>query len=157
MRAIDVSGEKMDFVDCSEGNIFFDTFSEGEALVVKVWGVTLLKELGVREKDVDVAAVSELIFENVAYVYIDYGIYANEEGTGFIKNFEGDSTDMHLELGKREALSGYTEYMIGGILGRYAGYGEITIFCKGEVKLIYDEKALIDSTEFLLNAKKYRL
>ena len=47
--------------------------------------------------------------------------------------------------------------MIGGILGRYAGYGEITIFCKGEIKFVYDEKALIDTTEFCLNTEKYRL
>ena len=56
------------------------------------------------EKDVYVAAVSELLFENVAYILIDYGVYANEEGTEFIKNFEGDGTHMHLELGKKEVL-----------------------------------------------------
>ena len=157
MRQIDVSGEKFDYVDCSEGNLFFDTFSEGEKFVVKVWGATLMKKLGVEEKDVYVAAVSEFVFENVAHILIDYGVYANEEGTGFIKNFEGDSTYMHLELGKKEELSDYTEYMVGGILGRYAGYGEITIFCKGSIKFVYDEKALIDATEFCLNTEKYRL
>lgn len=157
MRQIDVSGEKFDYVNCSEGNLFFDTFSEGEIFVVKVWGATLMKKLGIEEKDVYVAAVSELVFENVAYIIIDYGVYANGEGTEFIKNFAGDSTHMQLELGKKRDLSDYTEYMIGGILGRYAGYGEITIFCKGEIKFTYDEKALIDATEFCLNTERYRL
>lgn len=157
MRQIDVTGKKFDYVDCSEGNLFFDTFSEGETFVVKVWGATLMKKLGVEEKDVYVAAVSEFVFENVVYILIDYGVYANEEGSGFIKNFEGDSTHMHLELGKKEKLSGYNEYMLGGILGRYAGYGEITIFCKGAIRFAYDEKALIDATEYCLNARKYRL
>lgn len=157
MRQIDVSGEKFDYVDYSEGNIFFDTFSEGEKFVVKVWGATLMNELSVEEKDVYVVAMSELEFENVAYIFIDYGIYANEKGTGFIKSFDGDSTHMHLTLGKNENLSGYTEYVIGGILGRYAGYGEITIYCKGKIKFIYDETSLIDATEFCLNTEKYRL
>ncbi|MDE6702004.1 MAG: hypothetical protein K2K10_13495, partial [Acetatifactor sp.] len=101
-------------------------------------------------------AMSELVFENVAYIYIDYGIYANEEGTEFIKNLDGDSTHMHLVLGKKENLSDYTEYMIGGILGRYAGYGEITIYCKGLITLSIDESALVDATEFCLNTDKYR-
>ncbi len=157
MKQIDVSGEQFDYVDCSEGNLFFDTFSEGETFVVKVWGATLMKKLGVEEKDVYVAAVSELVFENVAYILIDYGVYANEEGKGFIKSFEGDGTHMRLELGKKEELSDYTEYMIGGIFGRYAGYGEITVFCKGEIKFVYDETALIDASEFCLNTEKYRL
>lgn len=156
MRQIDVSGEKFDFVDYSEGNIFFDSFSEGEKFVVNVWGATLMRELGVEEKDVYVAAMSELIFENVAYIFVDYGIYANEEGTGFIKNLDGDSTHMHLALGKKENLSGYAEYMIGGILGRYAGYGEITIYCKGIITLLIDESALVDATEFCLNSDQYR-
>ena len=156
MRQIDVTGEKFDFIDYSEGNIFFDTFSEGEMFVVKAWGATLMYKLGVKEKDVYVAAMSELVFENVAYIFVDYGIYANEEGTGFIKNLEGDSTHMYLALGKKENLSDYTEYMIGGILGRYAGYGEITIYCKGKIKFTYDETALIDATEFCLNTEKYR-
>ena len=152
-----MSGKKFDYVDCSEGNIFFDTFSEGETFVVKVWGATLMKKLGVEEKEVYVAAVSELVFEKVAYIFINFGIYANEEGTGFIKSFDGNSTHMHLALGKKENLGDYTEYMIGGILGRYAGYGEITIYCKGKIKFLYDETALIDATEFCLDSEKYRL
>ncbi len=89
-------------------------------------------------------------------ISIIYGIYANEEGTKFIKNIEGDSTDLHVALGKKDDLNDYTEYMIGGILGRYAGYGEITIYCKGAITLTYDETAVIDATEFCLNAPKYR-
>lgn len=82
--------------------------------VVKVWGATLMPELGVDEKDVYVTAMSELVFENVAYIYVDYGIYANEEGTRFIRNLDGGSTHMYLALGKKENLNDYTEYMIGG-------------------------------------------
>lgn len=33
--------------------------------------------------------MSDLVFENVAYSSINYGIYANEEGTKFIKNMKG--------------------------------------------------------------------
>lgn len=157
MKQIDVSGKKFDYIDCSEGNIFFDAFSEGETFVVKVWGATLLKELGVEEKDVYVASMSELVFEKVVYIIIDYGIYANEKGTGFIKSFDGDSTHMHLALGKKKNLSEYTEYMIGGILGRYAGYGEITIYCKDKIQFSYDETTLIEAMEFCLNTEKYRL
>lgn len=156
MRTIDITGEKFDFVDCSEGNIFFSTFSEGEVFEVKVWGATLMHELGENENDVYVAAVSDLVFENVAGISIYYGIYANEEGTKFIRNMQGDSDAMKLVLGKTENLSGYTENMIGGILGRYAGYGEITIYYKGKINLTYDENAIIDATEFCLNAEKYR-
>lgn len=156
MKQIDLTGERFDFVDYSEGNIFFDTFSEKETFVIKVWGATLMHELEIGEQDIYIADMSELVFENVAYISINYGIYANEEGTKFIKNMDGNSTDMHLVLGKKENLSDYTEYIIGGILGRYAGYGEITIYCKGKIKLIYDEKALISATEFCLNTDKYR-
>lgn len=156
MRQIDVTGERFDFVDYSEGNIFFDTFSEKETFVIKVWGATLMHELEIDEQDIYVAGMSNLIFEDVAYISINYGIYANEEGTKFIKNMDGNSTDMQLVLGKKENLSDYTEYIIGGILGRYAGYGEITIYCKGKIKLTYDENALISATEFCLNTKKYR-
>lgn len=84
-----VTGERFDFVDYLEGNIFFDTFSEKETFVVKVWGATLMHELGIIEQDIYVAAMSGLVFENVAYISINYGIYANEEGTKFIKNMRG--------------------------------------------------------------------
>lgn len=156
MRQIDVSGEKFDFIDYSEGHIFFDTYSEGEKFVVKTWGATLMRGLGIVEDDVYVAAMSELVFENVAYISMYYGIY-DEEGQGFIKNADGNSTDMYLTLGKKENLSEYTQYMIGGILGRCIGYGEITIYAKGKVEFTYDETALIDATEFCLNTEKYRL
>ena len=156
MEQIDVSGEKFDFVDYSEGNIFFDSFTEGGRFVVKVWGATLMPELGVDEKNVYVTAMSELVFENVAYIYVDYGIYANEEGTRFIKNLDGDSTDMYLALGKKENLNDYTEYMIGGILGRYIGYGDITIYAKGLITLSIDESAFVDAKEFCMNTAKYR-
>lgn len=156
MKQIDITGEKFDFVDYSEGNIFFDTFSEGERFSVKVWGATLMHKLRVEEKDVYIAAMSDLVFEDVAYIFVYYGIYANEKGTKFIRNMEGNSTDMQLALGKKKNLSEYTEYIMGGILGRYAGYGEITIYCKGKITLTYDETALIDATEFCLNTEKYR-
>lgn len=155
MRQIDVSGEKFDFVDYSEGNIFFDSFTEGERFVVKVWGATLMYKLGVDKKDVYVTAMSELVFENVAYIYVDYGIYTNE-GTAFIKNLDGDSTHMYLALGKKENLNDYTEYMIGGILGRYIGYGEITIYAKGLITLSIDESAFVDAKEFCMNTAQYR-
>ncbi len=75
MKQIDVTGERFDFVDYSEGNIFFDTFSEKETFVVKVWGATLMHELGIVEQDSYVAAISDLVFEDVAYIFIIYGIY----------------------------------------------------------------------------------
>lgn len=156
MKEIDITGDRFDFVDYSEGNIFFDTFSEGENFKVKVWGATLMYKLGIKEKDVYIAAMSDLVFQDVAYVFMHYGIYANGKGTKFIRNMEGNSTDMQLVLGKRENLSEYTKYMMGGILGRYAGYGEMTIYCKGKIKLTYDETALIDATEFCLHTEKYR-
>lgn len=157
MKQIDVTGERFDFVDYSEGNIFFETFSEREMFVIKVWGATLMHELGITEQDTYVAAMSDLVFEDVTYISVNYGIYANEEGTKFIKNMDGNSTDMQLALGKKENLSDYTKYMIGGILGRYAGYGEITIYCKGKIELTYDETALISATKFCLNTEKYRI
>ena len=85
MKQIDITGERFDFVDYSEGNIFFDTFSEKEKFVIKVWGATIMPELGIDRQDIYVAALSNLIFEEVAYISIKYGIYANEEGTKFIK------------------------------------------------------------------------
>ncbi len=157
MKRIDITGEKFDFVDYSEGNIFFDSFSEGEMFVIEVWGATLMHELEVGVKDVYVAAMSELVFENVAYIFINYGIYANKEGTGFVKNSDMNSNHMHLALGKRDNLSEYTEYVIGGVLGRNIGYGEITIYCKGKIEITYDETALVDATEFCLNTEKYKL
>lgn len=156
MRQIDVTGDRFDFVDYSEGNIFFDTFSEKDSFSIKVWGATLMQELGIEESDVYVAAMSNLIFEDVAYIFVDYGVYANEQGTAFVNNIDGNSTHMQLALGKKENLSGYKECVIGGILGRNVGYGEITIYYKGEIKLVYDETALIDATEFCLNTEKYR-
>lgn len=115
-----------------------------------------MHKLGIVEQDMYVAAVSDLVFEDVAYIFINYGIYANEEGTKFIKNMEGDTASLQLALGKKENLNDYTEYMIGGILGRYAGYGEITIYCKGKITLTYDETALVNAAEFCLDTEKYR-
>ena len=155
MKQIDITGDRFDWVDCSEGNIFFDSFTEGKIFKIKVWGATLMHYLGGEKRDSYIAAMSDLIFENVAGISLYYGIY-NENETEFIKNMDGTSTDMYLQLGRRENLSGYEEYMIGGILGRYVGYGEITIYCKGKIKLTYDETAIIDATEFCLNAEKYR-
>lgn len=156
MKKIDITGERFDFVDYSEGNIFFDTFSEGDMFKVKIWGATIMCQLGIEDKDVYVSSMSDLVFEDVAYIFMDYGVYANEKGTKFIKNMKGDSTNMQLELGKKEELGDYKEYMIGGILGRYVGYGEITIYCRGKISLTYDETTLVDATEFCLNTEKYR-
>lgn len=156
MKQIDITGDRFDWVDCSEGNIFFDSFTEGAKFEIKVWGVTLMHHLGGEKRDSYIAAMSDLVFENVAGISIYYGIYANEEGTKFIRNMQGDSDAMKLVLGKTENLSGYTENMIGGILGSYVGYGEITIYYKGKINLTYDENAIIDATEFCLNAEKYR-
>lgn len=50
MIIIDITGEKFDFLDCSESNIFFERFSEGETFKFKIWGVTLMHELGISEK-----------------------------------------------------------------------------------------------------------
>ena len=157
MKKIDVTGEKFNFVDISEGNIFFDRFSEEEKFQLKVWGATVMHELEIAEKDSYIAALSNLEFDNVIYIGMDYGIYADEQGTDFLKNAETDSTHMRLELGKKQILSGYKKYILGGILGRNIGYAEITIICKGKINLIFDEKALINATEFCLHPQKYRL
>lgn len=156
MRRIDITGDKFDFVECSEGNIFFDFFSEETKFEVKVWGITLMHELGIERNDIYIAAMSNIVFEKVAYVFIDYGIYANEQGTHFVENIDG-STNMKLELGKKQGLSDYTEYMLGGIYGKNIGYGEMTIYCRGKVSLIYDETAAIDAKEFCINSQNYRL
>ena len=86
MRQIDITEHKLKYVNCSEGNIFFDAFTEGQKFEVKIWGVTLMKGLECENIDTYVAAMSNLEFEDVAYIHIDYGIYANEQGNGFIKN-----------------------------------------------------------------------
>lgn len=156
MKEIDITGERFDLVDCSEGNIFFDRFSEGEKLAVKVWGATLMHELGVSEKDVYIAAISDLVFEDVAYIIIDYGIYADKQGTEFINSIDGKSTHMRLELGKKQIQGYYKEYIFGGILGRNIGYGEIRVYCKGAISLTINENKLIDATDFCLDAEKYR-
>lgn len=156
MKEIDITGEKFDFVDCSEGNIFFDRFSEGEKFIIKVWGATLMHELGIFEKDVYIAAMSNLVFENVAYIGIDYGIYADEQGTEFINSIDGKNTHMRLELGKRQIHSYHKEYIFGGILGRNIGYGEFRVYCKGAISITVDESKLIDVTDFCLNTGKYR-
>lgn len=156
MKEIDVTGERFDFVDYSEGNIFFDSFSEGKRFEMKIWGATLMHELGIVERDAYIAAISDLIFEDVVYIDMYYGVYTDEQGSGFVKDLEGKSTDMYLRLGKKQLTNGYKEYILGGILGRYIGYGEITIYCRGAIKLRFDESALIDATEFCMNTKKYR-
>lgn len=157
MKEIDVTGEKFDFVDCSEGNIFFESFSEGEKFEMKIWGVTLLHELGIAKNDVYIAAISDLVFEDVIYIVMDYGIYADEQGTKFINNIEGKSTHMLLELGEKQINSSYKEYDLGGILGKNIGYAEIRIYCRGIIKLMFNENALIDAMKFCLNAEEYRL
>lgn len=156
MRQIDITGDRFDFVECSEGNIFFDSFSEETKFEVKVWGITLMHELGIEKNDIYIAAMSDLVFEKVAYVFIDYGIYANEQGTYFVKDIDG-STNMKLELGKKQELNGYAEYVLGGIYGKNIGYGEMKIYCKGKVSLTYDEAAAIDAKEYCINSQNYRL
>ena len=133
-----------------------DRFSEGEKFIIKVWGATLMHELGIFEKDVYIAAISNLVFENVAYISIDYGIYADEQGTEFINSIDSENTHMRLELGKGQIRSYYKEYILGGILGRNIGYGEIRIYCKGAISITVNENKLIDVTDFCLNTEKYR-
>lgn len=112
MKKIDVTGEKFDFVDYSEGNFFFQSFSEGEQFQMKIWGATLMPNLGITERDSYVASVSNLIFEDVAYIVMDYGIYADAQGTEFINNLESDNTHMQLKLGKSQVTSNYREYVL---------------------------------------------
>lgn len=156
MKKIDVTGKQFDFVDCSEGNIFFNSFSEGEKFEIKIWGATLLQELDAVEQDSYIAGMSGLVFEDVVYIVMQYGIYADEQGTKFIYDVAGKSTDMQLELGKRQMAANCKEYILGGILGRYVGYAEIRIYCRGKITLTFDENMLIDAADFCLNPKKYR-
>lgn len=157
MKETDITGDKFDFIDFSEENIFFGSFSERETFKVNVWGLTFMRELGITEIDCYLPAVSEVLFENVAYICLDYGIYTDRQCQEFVKSITGDSTDLRLELGKKENVDGYTKYIFGGVLGRYLGYGEITLYCKGTVKLTYDEIAFIPVGEYCLNPKKYRM
>ncbi|MCR5607483.1 MAG: hypothetical protein K6G26_00275 [Lachnospiraceae bacterium] len=157
MKEIDLTGEKFDFLELSEGNLFYDSFSEGEQFHLRVYGATLMKELDFYNKDVYIPSFSDLIFDDVKYISMYYGIYANEIGNKFVKNFNGDSTEMWLKLGKNNDLCEYSQYVTGGILGRNFGYGELTIYCKGKIKFTYDEKTVIDATKFVLNPNKYRI
>ncbi len=153
-QTIEVS-EKIDFIDGFEGHIFCDSFSEGEMFKLKVWGLTILSDLGISEEDVYIASMSDLLFENVIYVYLDLGVYSNEKCNEFIQNMAGDSTHLKLELGKRNNSNEYTEYIFGGTFGRNIGNGEMKIYYKGKVFLSYDDDAVVDVREFCLNPKKY--
>lgn len=157
MRIINITGEKFDFLDCSESNIFFERFSEGETFNFKIWGVTLMHELGISEKDSYIAAISDMVFEDVVYIVMSYGIYADVQGTKFVNNMDGYDARMKLELGNKRNIIDYKEYNIGGILGRNIGYAEFKVYSRGKVDLIFDEKALIDAKDFCLNPEKYRL
>ncbi len=157
MKIINITGEKFDFLDCSESNIFFERFSEGETFKFKIWGVTLMHELGISEKESYIAAISDMVFENVVYIAMSYGIYADVQGSKFVNNMDGCDDHMKLELGNICNTINCKEYNIGGILGRNIGYAEFKVFSKGKVDLIFDEKALIDAKDFCLNPEKYRL
>lgn len=39
MKIINITGEKFDFSDCSESNIFFERFSEGDTFKLKIWAL----------------------------------------------------------------------------------------------------------------------
>ena len=157
MKIINITGEKFDLLDCSESNIFFEKFSEGEMFKLKIWGVTLMHELGISEKDSYIVATSDMVFEDVVYIVMNYGIYADDQGTRFVNNMDGHDSHMKLELGKRHNVFNCKEYNIGGILGRNIGYAEFKVYCRGNVELIFNEKALIDAKDFCLNTEKYRL
>jgi hypothetical protein len=157
MKLINITGEKFDFLDCSESNIFFDRFSEGDTFKLKIWGVTMRHELGISEKESYIAAISDMVFEDVVYIVMSYGVYADEQGTKFAYNMEGHDIHMKLELGKKHNISNCIEYNVGGILGRNIGYAEFKVYCRGKVNLTFNEKALIDAKEFCMNPEKYRL
>ncbi|MCM1499949.1 MAG: hypothetical protein NC124_15915 [Clostridium sp.] len=157
MKIINITGENFDFIDCSESNIFLEKFSEGETFKLKIWGVTLMHELGISEKESYIAAISDIVFKDVAYIVMSYGIYADEQGAQFVYNMDGHDIHMKLELGKKHKILNCNEYNIGGILGRNIGYAEFKVYCRGKVELIFNEKALIDAREFCMNPEKYRL
>lgn len=157
MKTINITGEKFDFLDCSESNIFFERFSEGETFKFKIWGVTLMHELGISEKESYIADISDIVFEDVVYIVMSYGIYADNQGTKFVHNMDGNDIHMKLELGKGHNIFNCKEYNVGGILGRNIGYAEFKVYCRGKVDLIFNEKALIDAKNFCLNPEKYRL
>ena len=64
---------------------------------------------------------------------------------------------MYLKLGKKQIASSCKEYVLGGIIGRNIGYAEIKIYCRGSIRLTFNEDTLIDVTDFCLNPEKYRL
>ena len=88
MKIINITGEKFDLLDCSESNIFFEKFSEGEMFKLKIWGVTLMHELGISEKDSYIVAISDMVFEDVVYIVMNYGIYADIEYYNLMNNYK---------------------------------------------------------------------
>lgn len=157
MKKIDLSGERFDYFDLSEGYLFFDHFSQGEKFKMKVRGATLMHQLEIAKCDVYIPSMADLVFEDVAYIDIFYGLYANESGSEFVTNIDGTSTEMWLKLGKKPKLNDYKEYVIGGILGRNMGYGELYIYCRGKIILLYDEETIIDATDYCLSPQKFNV
>ena len=159
MTEIEISND-LDFVDGTEGCIFFDSFAEKKEFRMRIWGLTLLKDFVNKynlKDDVYISAFSDIIFEDVKYIHLNYGIYINFEGTEFRKDINGNNEDMVFEFGEKTELDRYNEFVIGGVLGRYTGFGEMFIYYRGSVKLILDETLIVNVRDYCLDPNKYRL
>lgn len=160
MTEIEISDDT-DFVDGTEGFIFFDSFAEKNKFGMRIWGLTLLGEFAdkyhIKDHDVYISAFSDIIFEDVKYIHLDYKIYNNSNGTEFRKDISENDDIMTFEFGSKNELDGYRVFDIGGVLGRYVGFGEMAVYYRGSVRLIFDETATVSVREYCLDPKKYRL
>lgn len=154
MKQIDVSDDKFDFLDCSEGNIFFNQFDKNDKLKISIWGVTLMHELGF-ENDKYVADKSILIFKDANYISMNYSLYETDDKE-FVKDINGNEKTFQKTFGHKEDIIDCFAYILGGVLDNNVGFGELTIYCKGEVNLYYNESALVDVREYCINSSKYR-
>lgn len=155
MKELDISNERLEFIDSTEGNIFLVSHTNNE-LILNVWGLELFKELGF-DYNVYISDYSKIKFYDVKYIYLRSNYYETKSGLWeFKKNEFGKDKVYCKEWGDKKNIDNCYECILGATLGENIGFGEIYIYTKGKVQLQYNEKAAVNIKDYVRNASKYQ-
>ncbi|MDF2804406.1 MAG: hypothetical protein K0S61_4311 [Anaerocolumna sp.] len=165
---LDISQNLFDFVDFSESEIFFDCKYELDDTVrFNVWGATLLTSerwncLFDRQQlpfnlptsdDIYLSGMCTVTLNNVVGGRFQVSLY--DEGGKEFRELE-DRKIIRLsrdwDLKSEEDIF---EYDWSCVLNWPKGYCELSLACKGNIMVEFDESYCIPASEFILNTRKY--
>ena len=144
MKTIDVTGDRFDYVDGMDGKMSFGSFQQGEEFKLYIHGLSFSKDLVESAEDTFIDSETEICFEDTQGILVEYWSSPELIDTA---HFPFGSGKWDLRLGKLD-VDGSRDYMIGAGMKGLPGFCDISIFCRGRVRITYDENSMLSIKDF---------